>query len=187
MLKNNSASAVDAGVTISDPLRHLVVCHDRIEEHLQILESVIPRLRSDSEQKRQEAREALDKALRFLDAMGHLHTQDEEESVFPRLLANSGDERSVVTELTTMLESQHREKESVFAKLAAHVGAFPAAPLPPSPEQATRFEGLVSHLVDLYRPHIMVENQRLISLAEDHLRESDLGQILQEMRARRSP
>jgi len=187
MLKNNSASVVDAGVTINDPLRHLIVCHDRIEEHLQILESVIPRLRSDSEQKRQEAREALDKALQFLGAMGHLHTQDEEESVFPRLLANSGDERSVVAELTTMLESQHREKESVFEKLAAHVAAFPPAPLPPSPEQATRFEGLVSHLVDLYRPHIMVENQRLIPMSEDHLRESDLGEILQEMRARRSP
>jgi len=52
--------------------------------------------------------------------------------------------------------------------------------------QATRFEGLVSHLLDLYRPHIMVENQRLIPLLEDHLRESDLGQILQEMQARRS-
>jgi hypothetical protein len=36
----------------------LVVCHDRIEEHSQILERVIPHLRSDSEQKRQEVREA---------------------------------------------------------------------------------------------------------------------------------
>jgi hypothetical protein len=33
----------------------------------------------------------------------------------------------------------------------------------------------------------MVENQRLIPMSEDHLRESDLGEILQEMRARRSP
>ena len=178
--------AVDAGVTISDPLRHLVVCHDRIEEHLQILERVIPHLRSDSEQKRQEVREALDKALQFLDAMGHLHTQDEEESVFPRLLANGRDEGPALTELMTMLESQHREKEAVFAKLAAHVAAFPPAPLPPSLEQASRFDGLVSQLVDLYRLHIMVENQRLIPLSEDHLKEPDLGQILQEMRARRS-
>jgi hemerythrin-like domain-containing protein len=178
-------SAVDAGVAISDPLRHLVVCHDRIEEHLQILEKVVPLLRSDSEQKRREAREALDRALQFLDAMGHLHTQDEEESVFPRLLAASREDRSVVTELTTMLESQHREKEAVFAKLAALVDAFPPAPAPPSPEQATRFEGLASNLVDLYRVHIMVENQRLISLAQDHLKPSDLSQMLQEFLARR--
>ena len=187
MHRNSPVLAVDAGVTISDPLRHLVVCHDRIEEHLQILERVIPHLRSDSEQKRQEVREALDNALQFLDAMGHLHTQDEEESVFPRLLANGRDEGPALTELTAMLESQHREKEAVFAKLAAHVVAFPPAPLPPSAEQATRFEGLVSQLVDLYRLHIMVENQRLIPLSDYHLKESDLGQILQEMRARRSP
>lgn len=186
MLRNNPVSAVDAGVTISDPLRHLVVCHDRIEEHLQILEKVIPGLRSDSEQKRQEAREALDQALQFLDAMGHLHTQDEEESVFPRLLAASREDHSVVSELTTMLESQHREKEAVFEKLAAHVAAFPPAPAPPSPEQAARFEGLVSNLVDLYRVHIMVENQRLIPLSEDHLKQADLGEILQEFLARRS-
>lgn len=186
MLRMDPISAVDAGVAISDPLRHLVVCHDRIEEHLQILEKVVPLLRSDSEQKRREAREALDRALRFLDAMGHLHTQDEEESVFPRLLAASREDRSVVTELTTMLESQHREKEAVFAKLAALVDAFPPAPAPPSPEQATRFEGLASNLVDLYRVHIMVENQRLISLSEDNLKPSDLREILQEFLARRS-
>jgi hemerythrin-like domain-containing protein len=181
----NPISAVDAGVTISDPLRHLVVCHDRIEEHLQILERVIPLLRSDSEQKRREARESLDKALQFLDAMGHLHTQDEEESVFPRLLAASREDKSVVTELTTMLESQHREKEAVFEKLAALVDAFPPAPAAPSPEQSSRFEGLVSNLVDLYRVHIMVENQRLISLSEDNLKPSDLREILQEFLARR--
>jgi len=186
MLRMDPISAVDAGVAISDPLRHLVVCHDRIEEHLQILEKVVPLLRSDSEQKRREAREALDRALQFLDAMGHLHTQDEEESVFPRLLAASREDRSVVTELTTMLESQHREKEAVFAKLGALVDAFPPAPAPPSPEQATRFEGLASNLVDLYRVHIMVENQRLISLSEDNLKPSDLREILQEFLARRS-
>lgn len=187
MTRINPVSAVDAGVTIGDPLRHLVVCHDRIEEHLQILEKVIPHLRSDSEQKRQKAREALDQALQFLDAMGHLHTQDEEESLFPRLLAASREDRSVVAELTTMLESQHREKEAVFEKLAAQVAAFPPAPSPPSPEQAARFEGLVSNLVDLYRVHIMVENQRLIPLSEDHLKQSDLGEMLREMHARRSP
>jgi hemerythrin-like domain-containing protein len=186
MDKITPISAVDAGVAITDPLRHLVACHDRIEEQLQILEKAIPLVRSDSETKRREARESLDKALAFLDAMGYLHTQDEEESVFPRLLAASGDDRSVLTELTTMLESQHREKEAIFAKLAATVEGFPASPAPPSAEQASRFEGLVSNLVDLYRVHIMVENQRLISLAEDHLKQAELSEMLREFLDRRS-
>ena len=79
-------------------------------------------------------REPLDKALAFLDAMGHLHTQDEEESVFPRLLAASGEDRAVVTELTTMLESKHREKETGVDELAAKGHALPCAPAPPLPE-----------------------------------------------------
>ena len=184
-LAGNPAPGVDAGVSIHDPLQHLVACHDRIEERLQILERVIPHLRSDSEEKRREAREALDNALQFLEAMGRLHTQDEEESVFPRVLANGGDDTPLLKELTTMLESQHREKEGVLEKIQAHVAGFPPAPAPISPEQASRFEGLVGHLAGIYRPHIMVENQRLIPLSADHLNAADSEQIRQEMRARR--
>ncbi|MBZ5503066.1 MAG: hemerythrin domain-containing protein [Acidobacteriia bacterium] len=184
-LADNRVPGVDAGVAINDPLKHLVACHDRIEERLQILERVIPHLRSDSEAKRQEAREALDKALQFVEVMGHLHTLDEEESVFPRILASGGEDTPILQELTTMLESQHREKEAVLEKLKAHVAAFPAAPAPPSAEQAGQFEGLVAQLTGLYRPHIMIENERLIPLSADHLNPNDAEQIRQEMRARR--
>ena len=184
-LTHNPAAGVDAGVAINDPLKHLVACHDRIEERLQILERVIPHLRSESEAKRQEAREALDNALQFLELMGRLHTEDEEESVFPRILASGGDDTPLLNELTTMLESQHREKEGVLEKLKAEVAAFPAAPAPPSPEQTGRFDGLVAQLTGLYRPHIMIENERLIPLSADHLNPRDAEQIRQEMRARR--
>lgn len=184
-LTHSPAAGVDAGVAIDDPLKHLVACHDRIEERLQILERVIPHLRSESEAKRQEAREALDTALKFLDLMGRLHTEDEEVSVFPRILACGGDDTPLLKELTTMLEGQHRDKEAVLEKLKAQVAAFPVAPAPPSPEDASRFEGLVGHLTGLYRPHIMIENERLIPLSADHLKPDDAELIRQEMRARR--
>ena len=176
---------VDPGAAIQDPLQHLVACHDRIEQRLQILERVIPHLRSDSEEKRREARQALDNALHFLEVMGSLHTQDEEESVFPRVLASAGDDAPMLRELTTMLETQHREKEAVFEQLKSHVAGFPASPSPPSPEQASRFEGLVAQLAGLYRPHIMIENERLIPLSAAHLNPADSDEIRQEMRARR--
>jgi len=184
-LAERPSTGVDAGVAINDPLQHLVACHDRIEQRLQILERVIPHLRSDSEEKRREARQALDNALRFLEVMGTLHTQDEEESVFPRVLANAGDDAPMLGELTTMLESQHREKEAVFEQLKAHAASFPLAPEPPSPEQASRFEGLVAQLAGLYRPHIMIENERLIPLSAPHLNQAQSDEIAQEMRARR--
>jgi len=184
-LLRESGGAATVAVSIQDPLQHLVACHERIEERLQTLERVSGRLRSDSEEKRQEAREALDKALEFLETMGTLHTQDEEQSVFPRLLANGRDEGPMLMELTSMLEGQHREKEAVFKKLLDHVAAFPPAPAPPSEQQASLFEGFVAQLAGLYRPHIMIENQRLIPLSTEYLHEPDLEQIREEMRNRR--
>jgi hemerythrin-like domain-containing protein len=170
---------------INDPLQHLVDCHDRIEERLQTLERVVPHLRSDSEERRREAREALDRALGFLETMGALHTEDEEASVFPRLLANAREQDPTLVELTAMLEAQHREKEVVFRKLLDQVAGFPPAPEAPSAEQVARFHGLVSQVADLYRPHIMIENQRLIPLSAEYLKPSDLNLISEEMRSRR--
>jgi DUF438 domain-containing protein len=185
-LIKDSGGRATVAVSIQDPLQHLVACHERIEERLQTLERVIAHLRSDSDEKRQEAREALDKALEFLETMSTLHTQDEERSVFPRLLANGRDEGPMLMELTSMLEGQHREKEAVFKKLLDHVAAFPPAPAPPSEQQASLFEGFVAQLAGLYRPHIMVENQRLIPLSADYLTPADLDLIREEMRARRN-
>jgi hemerythrin-like domain-containing protein len=182
---NSSGAAANAAANPDDPLKHLVACHDRIEERLQILERAVPHLRSDSEAKRQEAREALDKALQFLQTMGHLHTQDEEESVFPRLRASVRDDPDSLGELSSLLESQHRDKEEVLEKLLAELQAFPSHPEPPSAEQASRVEGLIGELAGLYRPHIMIENQRLIPLAAEYLKKSDLELIRQEMRSRR--
>jgi hypothetical protein len=85
-----------------------------------------------------------------------------------------------------MLEAQHREKEAVFRKLLDHVAAFPPVPGAPSEQQARGFEGLVAQIADLYRPHIMVENQRLIPISADYLTEADLERIREEMRERRS-
>ena len=69
-------TAMELGRAIADPLRHLVDCHDRIEEHLQMLERAVPHLGAASEEERREARQALEKAMRFLAEMGHLHTVD---------------------------------------------------------------------------------------------------------------
>jgi hypothetical protein len=171
---------------INDPLQHLVDCHDRIEERLQTLERVVPHLRSDSEEKRREAREALGRALDFLQTMGALHTEDEEASVFPRLLASAdGSQDPTLAELTAMLEAQHREKEAVFRKLLDQVATFPPVPDAPTPEQVRRFEGLVAQVAGLYRPHIMIENQRLIPISAEYLKPSELDLIREEMRTRR--
>ena len=166
---------------ILDPVQHLVDCHEGIEQRLKILEGLIVDLRSGSESKRSDARESLAVTLDFLETIGALHTEDEEGSVFPRLLVNAGSQDPTLAELTTMLEEQHREKETTLRKLLDCVAAFPAAPDPPSEHQTRVFTGLAAQIGDLYRPHIMVENQRLIPLLAEYLTSDDLDRIREEM------
>jgi len=184
-LTNHPARKSLTGSIIGDPLQFLVDCHEQIEERLRTLERLIPNLRSDSEERRQVAREALDDALCFLTTMGKLHTEDEEQSLFPRLLINSDDDAEALAELAATLEAQHREKELVLGKLVAYVRNLPPAPRVLPAEQVNRVEALVLHLGSLYRPHIMLENQRLIPLSADHLKEHDLEEMRHEMCSRR--
>lgn len=181
-----TASQFREQASVSDPLRHLVDCHDRIEQRLQTLERAAPLLRAEAEDKRREAREAMNRALEFLQIMGALHTEDEEVSLFPRLKARCEKLDPSLIELTVMLESQHREKEAVLRKLLDELAKFPAPPEPLPPEQAKRVEGLVAQIADHYRPHIMIENERLIPLSGEYLKADELAEIQTEMRARRA-
>ena len=177
-------STLPPGTPIGDPLQHLEACHERIEQHLQILERAVGALRSTQEDECQQAREALSKALSFLKTMGELHTQDEEDSLFPRLRAYLGDDPYALGELMVMLDTQHREKEGVYAELVGCVSAFPAAPSAPTAEQAGRCEGLVAQLTGIYRPHILIENERLLPLSGECLPKAALDEIREEMRQR---
>ena len=85
-------------------------------------------------------------------------------------------------ELATALEAQHREKESVFRQLLALVEALPPAP---TPERVSRLDGYVAQLTGLYRPHILLENARLIPLSRESLSAADLEKMAEEMRERR--
>jgi len=182
-IKYNSVPGVVT--TFDNPLQHLVACHERIEERLQTLERESLHMRSESEEKRQQAREALDNALRFLENMGQLHTEDEEASLFPRLVAKGDENSALFTELITLLEQQHREKEGVLQKLMAHAKSLPPVSELPTEDQVRRLDSLAEHLASLYRPHMMIENQRLIPLSEETLNATELEEIRLEMRKRR--
>ena len=175
---------VQAGA-LTDPLQFLVACHDQIEEHLRILEGVPANLRSPSTEKRKEAKETLDQALAFLKTMGELHTEDEELSLFPRLRENlKKDDPFGLLELADLLETQHREKEEAYRELAACVAAFPPHPQPPGADDVRHAEAGIARLVELYRPHIMIENERLIPLSGESLSPDDLAGMKREMQAR---
>src|ERR1043166_5088377 len=178
-------TTVDPGQPIPDALSHLIDCHTRIEQRLEILETAVPRLGAATAEKRQEAREVVDRALKFLSEMGHLHTVDEEETLFPRLRASAKAKDLELPELAEALEAQHRQKEAVLTELLALVEALPPATEAPTPDRVSRLDGYAAQLAGLYRPHIMLENNRLIPLCREAPSTVELEQIAQEMRDRR--
>jgi hemerythrin-like domain-containing protein len=157
------------------PLEHLVACHRRIEDRLDVLERAGAMLDSAPEA----SLIAIQNSIRFMDLSGALHTIDEEESVFPRLReAVSAEER----EYLHHLEAEHCEAEQVYARLKAvaerlrqHVTSNDVA----------EYRGTVATLVRMYRSHIASEDSVLVQMGRRSLTDEQLETIQSEMRARR--
>lgn len=148
------------------PLEHLMACHRRIEERLRTLERAAEKLEESTE----EALGAFRSAFAFLDSSGALHTADEEESLFPRLMrALEPGERSYLAGL----EHDHSEAHRIYTELKASLG------------QPARARCLVERLCALYRAHIESEDSILQDYARVHLDEKQLSEIAREMKNRR--
>jgi len=159
-------------VTLDQPLEHLLACHGRIEERLAVLE----RVAAHFGERRDEALDALAGCFRFFDSSGVLHTEDEEESLFPRLEGRlSEGEREFVEQLT----SEHREAERVYAEIKRMAGDG----LPP--EAGERFRALIKQMCAAYRAHIEREDSRLNEIGTRLLSEAELAEISVEMKRRR--
>ncbi|HYM09918.1 MAG TPA: hemerythrin domain-containing protein [Bryobacterales bacterium] len=162
--------------TLDRPLDHLLACHRRIEERLEILERAAFHLES----RRAEALEAMEGCLRFFDSNGVRHTADEEESLFPRLRQRLTAEQLAYLD---QLERQHREADRlhaelrlVFAELSAEAAGAPLA---------ARVQAVANDLGRLYRSHIASEDQTFLPLARQVLSWEQLRQLSNEMKSRR--
>lgn len=152
-----------------------MACHRRIEQRLAAMERAAAALGAN----RKEALAALDGALRFLDTSGALHTEDEEESVFPRLRARmEPGERTFLAGL----EHDHAEAGMIHRRLrelAAKAGE--------GLEHDGELRGAVEQLAALYRRHIESEDATLTAYARALLTPQERLAIADEMRGRRNP
>jgi hemerythrin-like domain-containing protein len=162
-------------VVADEPLEHLVACHDRILDRLATLERIADALETDAPA----ALSALRNTLRFFDVSGRLHTEDEEQSIFPRLRSRLSPEQ---IQYLDSLEAQHREKEQVYEALK-HLADQLAAEV--TPERIGKYRELAFRFAALYRPHIASENDLLVRLGDEALTPAELAEIRSEMKARR--
>ena len=153
--------------SFDDPLEHLLACHRRIEQRLESLELVA----ANYETKPDEARDALQAAFKYFDTNGAWHTEDEERSVFPRIVHMLD---SVEFSFVKQLGEQHRDAEDSYGKLKASGVCFDG-----------RFRDVVAEFCAIYREHIATEESQLIAIGRKYLSASQLADISAEMKQRR--
>jgi hemerythrin-like domain-containing protein len=162
--------------TLDQPVEHLNACHRRIEQRLDTLERVIPTLCIRTE----ESLAAIHSAFHFFDSNGVLHTEDEEQSLFPRLLDRLNPaERAQID----ALEEDHDRAHALYQHLKSIVYTFGAKPCP---DLAAEYQDTVQKLTALYRSHIEREDALFPKLAALYLDDAQLKVIASEMKHRRS-
>ena len=167
--------------SFSDPTALLSDCHRRIETFLGALErvgSLIDRPLTE------EARSALEAALRYFRQATPKHTADEEESLFPRLRQmDIPDVRGAIERLEplehdhVLAASLHREVEELGQRYLA-TGKLEATGV-------EAFRKAVASLVSIYKEHIDIEDNLVFPLAARLLSPTDRAAIADEMAARR--
>ena len=154
MISLNSGAAAPS---FDHPLELLHACHGKIHQQLDTLQKLATHLPVHGcDQQVQQAAQGI---LRYFDSAGQFHHQDEEENLFPTLLALNTPEKANIKALIENLLAQHAvmfaawsDVRAVLVKLAEGVNT----PLP---------ETLVEKLVGSYTPHIELEETELLSLS----------------------
>jgi hemerythrin-like domain-containing protein len=172
--------------TLDQPLEHLMACHRRIEQRLETLERAAAVLAT----RREEALAAIESAIAFLDESGVRHTQDEEQSVFPRLQSKAAPDELAFVE---HLQTDHSEADRIFGclkqafrRMREQAPPYSISSKADRPGEAeSDFRRYASELGALYRRHIAEEDEVLVAIGRQRLSNSDLEAISSEMRERR--
>jgi len=164
------------------PLELMSDCHRRIESFLALFGKALERYASRDLD--EEGANALRTAQRYFREAAPRHTEDEEDSLFPRLRELERDDLRDLLEAADRLERQHDEAERLHASVDARVHRWlDAGRL--STADAKSMAADLEELDRLYTDHIAFEDRVLFPAAAQVLGESTLRRIGEEMAARR--
>ncbi len=159
-----------------DPLGMLSDCHRRIEHFLGVLCLVAERAQGRT--LTAEETSAAEAALNYFRVGGQRHTADEEQSLFPRLVAAGG-----FAELER-LEQDHEEASHLHSELEELYRSWIASGAL-NDSNSRRLLTSTGRLRDLYKAHIQVEDTVVFPKAAQVLNPIALVEIGEEFRARR--
>jgi hemerythrin-like domain-containing protein len=168
--------------SFSDPTGLLSDCHRRIE---MFLGSLLAIAELSDANLTEEAKRALDAALRYFREAAPKHTADEEDSLFPRMRKVDHPDARAAMESLDALEHDHRAAESLHAQAdklgqqCLEMGKLSAA-------EAAEFKRVVFQLAGIYKQHIRTEDELVFPVAARLLSAGDRAAVGREMAARRS-
>lgn len=168
--------------SFSQPTGLLSDCHRRIEMFVGSLERLS---RLVDKQLEDDARAALDSALRYFREAAPKHTADEEESLFPRLRQLQHPDVQAAIGALEPLEKEHRRADFLHAEVN-ELGKRCLAQGSLSKSEADRFRHAVTELASIYKEHIRIEDEVVFPAAGWALSDTDKVAIAKEMASRRA-
>jgi hemerythrin-like domain-containing protein len=141
----------------NDPLDRFSQCHTGILRQLQALDELPALARAASR-----ARHTADEVLRFFRDVIHEHHAQEEQELFPAVLASAiaGDERDRVQGIVEQLTREHREVEAAWARLEPALKAIAKG------RDADLDAAAVEALVHRYEAHAAFEEREFLPMSE---------------------
>ena len=167
----------------TEPIALMMDCHRRIERFLSVLARVLERYgRRDLDD---EGRDALRTALDYFASAAPRHTEDEEQSLFPRMRRCADAAGREAMAQIDELESDHREAEAAHARLDVigrrwlDVGRLDG-------NRRDELDVLLATMTATYARHIRIEDQCVFTLAGRVLDDEALAAVGREMQQRRA-
>jgi hemerythrin-like domain-containing protein len=163
-----------AAPSFDDPLEMLRACHGRIQSQCGTLTKLLAHLpQHGCDTQAQQAARAI---LRYFDTAGRHHHDDEENDLFPLLLATASDEAHT---LVARLLAEHQSMDAAWQRLRIDLCGLEAG------TSAILDAAAAGHFIAVYDRHIALENSQLLPLAAKLLSATQLESLGKSMAARR--
>jgi hemerythrin-like domain-containing protein len=164
------------------PLGLLSDCHRRIERFLEILQKGVEQ--AGGKALNDEQRRAVEAALEYFRAAAPRHTADEEESLFPLLMASDKPAAHEAIRIVQALEHEHAAANVAHADVEFWYRRWiEFGPL--AAPQTEKLSRILHDLREMYRHHIDVEDHQIFPLAAELLDPKQLAHLGQQMARRR--
>jgi hemerythrin-like domain-containing protein len=156
----------------------LHACHERVRRSLELLLKVCRRVEAGRVD--ESVRRGAADVVRYFDTAAPQHHEDEEQHIFPRLLAESPDAR--VRAAVRRLQEDHLWMEAQWARLRTPLAALAAGH---GEGCSDEYSALARRFAALYTRHVRREDRLVLPAAAELLDEASLRAIGREMASRR--